>query len=235
MKRRIWELDVARGACLLLMFYCHIVYDLVFLFRIVPTVNDGGLFQFTTNYTGILFITLSGISATLGKHPIKRGLTVFGGGMVVTLTTFLMYKAGFADKGFMIYFGILHCIGLCMLIWPAFRKFPWWVLIPVGLAVICIKDLVQGIYVDTYLLLPFGVYPRYFVTSDYFPLVPCFGYFLIGSGLGRLLYKKKESRLPELRFFPFNALGFMGRHSLLIYLAHQPILTGFIFVISLFV
>ena len=216
MKRRIWELDVARGACLLLMFYCHIVYDLVFLFRIVPTVNDGGLFQFTTNYTGILFIALSGISATLGKHPIKRGLTVF-------------------DKGIMIYFGILHCIGLCMLIWPAFRKLPWWVLIPVGLAVICMKDLVQGIYADTYLLLPFGVYPRYFVTSDYFPLVPCFGYFLIGSGFGRLLYKKKESRLPELRFFPFNALGFMGRHSLLIYLAHQPILTGFIFVISLFV
>lgn len=235
MKRRIWELDVTRGICLLLMFYCHIVYDLLYLFGIITTVNDGGLFQFTTDYTGILFIALSGICATLGKQPVKRGLTVFGGGMLVTLATYLMYKVGFANKGLLIYFGILHCIGLCMLLWPLFRKLPWWVLVPVGLAVICMKELVQGFHADTYLLLPFGVHPLYFATSDYFPLIPCFGYFLIGGGLGQLLYKKKESLFPEPDFFPFNVLGFMGRHSLLIYLVHQPLLAGCIYVISLFV
>ena len=180
MKRRIWELDTARGICMLLMFYCHIVYDLTYLFALT-TVNDGGLFQFTTDYTGILFITLSGICATLGKRPVKRGLTVLGGGMLVTLATYLMYKVGFANKGLLIYFGVLHCIGICMLLWPVFRKLPWWVLIPVGLAVICMKDLVQGIYADTYLLLPFGIYPRYFATSDYFPLFPNLGFFLLGE------------------------------------------------------
>ena len=108
MKRRIWELDAARGICLFLMFYCHIVYDLVYLFRIVTDINDGGLFQFTTNYTGILFITMSGISATLGKRPVKRGLTVLGGGMLVTIATYFMYKVGFAGKDLLIYFGILH-------------------------------------------------------------------------------------------------------------------------------
>ena len=235
MKRRIWELDAARGLCLFLMFYCHIVYDLVYLFRIIPTVNDGGLFLFTTNYTGILFLIMSGISANLGKRPVKRGLTVFGGGMLVTIATYLMYKVGFADKGLLIYFGILHCIGVCMILWPIFRKLPWWVLLPLGLAVVCIPDLLAGIRTDSYALLPFGIYPLNFQSSDYFPLLPCFGYFLIGGGLGKILYKDRKSLLPEPRFFPFNALCFMGRHSLFIYLVHQPILAGCIFVISLFI
>lgn len=233
MKQRIWELDVARGVCLLFMFYCHIVYDLTMLFRFT-TIDDGGLFQWTTDYTGILFITISGICATLGKHPIKRGLVVLSGGLIVSLVTFGMYLLSFANKGIIIYFGILHCIGMCMLLWPIFKKLPWWILIPMGLSVICMKDLVQGVYADTLLLLPFGIYPRFFATSDYFPLLPCLGYFLIGGGLGQLLYKNKKSLLPEPRFFPFNALGFMGRHSLFIYLVHQPVLTGLIFVISLF-
>ena len=232
MKQRIWELDVARGVCLIFMFYCHFVYDLTVLFQFT-TINDGGLFQWTTNYTGILFITISGICATLGKHPIKRGLTVLGGGMIVSLVTYGMYLLGFANKGIVIYFGILHCIGICMLLWPIFKKLPFWVLIPMGLAVICMKDLVQGVYADTLLLLPLGIYPRAFATSDYFPLLPCLGYFLIGGGLGQILYKNKKSLLPQIRIFPFNALGFMGRHSLIIYLVHQPVLTGLIFIISL--
>jgi len=234
MKRRIWELDAARGICLFFMFYCHIVYDLVYLFA-ATTVNDGGLFQWTTDYTGILFITLSGISATLGKRPVKRGLMVFGGGMLCTLATYLMYKAGFAGEGLLIYFGILHCIGLCMLLWPIFRKLPWWVLLPLGLAVHFMPELVSGIHTDSYYLLPFGIYPPNFLTSDYFPLLPCFGYFLLGGSLGKLLYKNKTSLLPEPRFFPFNVLCFMGRHSLLIYLAHQPILAGCIYVVLLLI
>lgn len=233
MKQRIWELDAFRGICLFFMFYCHIVYDITILFNLTA-INDGGLFLWTTNYTGILFITLSGICATLGKHPIKRGLLVLGGGFIVTIATWFLWTIGFADKGLLIYFGVLHCIGVCMILWSVFRKLPWWVLIPVGLAVICAKDLVLGICADTYLLLPFAIIPPDFATSDYFPLIPCFGYFLIGSGLGQLLYKKKKSLLPEPKFFPFNMLCFMGRHSLLIYLAHQPIITGCIIIISLF-
>jgi len=234
MKQRIWELDAFRGFCLFLMFYCHIVYDLTMLFNIT-TVNDGGLFEWTTNYTGIIFITLSGICATLGKRPVKRGLTVFGGGMLVTIATYLLWRVGFANKGLLIYFGVLHCIGVCMILWSLFRKLPFWVLIPLGLAIVFSKELVQGIHMDTYLLLPFGIYPPYFATSDYFPLLPCLGYFLIGGGIGQLLYKNKKSLLPEPKFFPFNTLCFMGRHSLFIYLIHQPIIAGGIFLLSLFI
>lgn len=234
MKQRIWELDAARGICLLFMLYGHIVYDVVYLFALTP-LNDGGVFDWAVMHIGPTFIIISGICATLGKHPVKRGLLVLGCGMLCTLVTGGMYLLGFANQGLVIYFGVLHCIGICMLLWPLFRKMPYWVRIPVGLAIIFAKDLVQGVHIDTYLLLPFGIYPRLFATSDYFPLIPCLGYFLVGSGLGQLFYKSKKSLLPEPKFFPFNALGFLGRHSLLIYLVHQPIIAACVFIVSLFV
>ena len=79
------------------------------------------------------------------------------------------------------------------------------------------------------------MYPG-FSSSDYFPLLPNFGYFLIGSAIGRLIYRKKETLLPKvnaqspiLRF-----LQFCGKHSLWIYLLHQPLLTGLFELICLF-
>ncbi|MBQ3000698.1 MAG: DUF1624 domain-containing protein [Oscillospiraceae bacterium] len=234
MKQRIWELDAARGICLLFMLYGHIVYDVVYLFALAP-LNDGGIFDWAVIHIGPTFIIISGICATLGKHPVKRGLLVFGCGMLVSLVTTGMYLLGFADKGLVIYFGVLHCIGICMLLYPLFGKLPYWVLLPVGLAIVFAQELVQGIHPDTFLLLPFGIYPLSFATSDYFPLIPCLGYFLIGSGLGQLLYKNKKSLLPAPKFFPFSTLGFLGRHSLLIYLVHQPIIAACVYVVSLFV
>ena len=234
MKQRIWELDVARGICLLFMIYGHIVYDVVYLFALAP-LNDGGIFDWAVIHIGPTFIIISGICATLGKRPVKRGLLVLGCGMVVTVVTCGMYVLGFADKSLVIYFGVLHCIGICMLLRPLFKKLPYWVLIPVGLAIAFMQDLVQGFHPNTFLLLPLGIYPHSFATSDYFPLIPCLGYFLVGSGLGQLFYKDRKSLLPEPKFFPFNALGFLGRHSLLIYLVHQPIIAACVFLVSLFV
>ena len=234
MKQRIWELDVIRGICLLFMLYGHFYYDYTSLFALGP-IDDGGIFDWAVKHIGPTFIILSGICANLGKHHIKRGLTVLACGMVVSLVTVGMYHFGFAGKGIIIYFGVLHCIGCCMLLWSVFRRLPWWVLLPVGFAVVFMKELVYGVYSDTMLLLPLGIFPRYFASSDYFPLLPCLGYFLIGGGLSKWLYQNKKSLLPQPRVFPFNALGFLGRHSLLIYIVHQPVIAGCVFILSLLI
>ena len=59
MKQRIWELDVARGICLLFMIYGHIVYDVVYLFALAP-LNDGGIFDWAVIHIGPTFIIISG-------------------------------------------------------------------------------------------------------------------------------------------------------------------------------
>ena len=151
------------------------------------------------------------------------------------LVTCGMYFLGFANKGIIIYFGVLHCLGVCMLLSPLLKKLPWWVLIPVGLAVIFMGDLLKGVRSDSIFLIPFGIYPAGFASSDYFPLIPRLGYFILGIAMGQTLYKNKKSSIPEPKFFPFNALGFLGRHSLFIYLVHQPVIAALVFLVSLFI
>jgi uncharacterized membrane protein len=87
---------------------------------------------------------------------------------------------------------------------------------------------------DSLWLIPLGFVPPRFATSDYFPLLPNLGFFLLGTVLGRTVYRKKETLLPMVseknvlvRFF-----SFCGRQSLLIYLAHQPILAGICMLLS---
>lgn len=78
MKKRIWELDCLRGVLLLLMIFVHLAYDLIYLFGVWEAGNSP-IFEFLRDWAGMPFIVLSGLCATLGKHPVKTGRRgVFG-------------------------------------------------------------------------------------------------------------------------------------------------------------
>jgi uncharacterized membrane protein len=122
-----------------------------------------------------------------------------------------------------------------MILWSVFRKCPNWLLVVLGVVMVA-----AGLYLRTrptvehFWLVPFGFTSPRFYTSDYFPLLPNLGYFLLGAALGRTAYRRKESLLPMVnqrnvlvRFF-----SFCGRQSLFIYLAHQPILAGICMLLS---
>ena len=227
MKKRIWELDAARGICILGMVAVHFIFDLTQLYRLVSWQLPAA-FTFLQNWGGVLFLLISGICATLSSRGIRRGSIVFSCGMLCTAVTAGMYFAGMADKGMIIYFGILHCLGICMLCWPLIRQLPTWALAAAGIAVTATGLwLDANVRVDFPWLIPLGIIPRGFVTADYFPLLPYLGFFLLGGVLGRILYPKKQSLLPGVRSqAPFlRFLQWTGRHSLIIYLLHQPVLT----------
>lgn len=231
MKKRIWELDVLRGIFMIAIIFFHLIYDLIYLFGIVELTTPLAqkLYQFGNDWGGTPFLFLSGLCATIGSRPGRRAITVLAGGIVISLVTTAMYLLGFADKGIIIYFGVLHCIGTCMLLWLLFRKLPTPVLLVLGLVMAAVGlHLRDAMSVDHPWLILFGLVPHGFVSSDYFPLLPNFGYFLIGASLGRTLYKNKVSLLPKVNennFF-IRIFSFIGRNSLLIYLLHQPILAG---------
>ena len=121
-----------------------------------------------------------------------------------------------------------------MLLWPLFRKLPHWALALAGLALV-----VFGLYlrelprVDQVWLMPLGLPWKDFSSSDYFPLLPNLGFFLIGSALGRSLYRNKTSLLPKVneRNFIIRFLSLCGKQSLWIYLLHQPVLSGIFYMI----
>lgn len=225
MKKRIWELDVFRGICILGVIAVHFIYDLVELYKIIEW-DYPPLFSFIKSWGGVLFVTLSGICATLGSRSVRRGLIVIASGLLITAVTFGMYKFGF-DKGIIIYFGVLHCLGTCMVLWALFKKCPTWLLTLLGIAMVAVGLYLRGNpTVDVYWLVPLGFIPGHFPTSDFFPLFPNLGFFLLGAVLGRTVYRKKESLLPMVneRNILVRFFSFCGRQSLLIYLAHQPVL-----------
>lgn len=230
MSKRIWELDALRGLALLGMMGIHFVYDLVDLFGVWNWQQPAWYLFFKNNY-GAVFFLISGVSATLGRCPVKRGAQVFLCGFLCTGVTLGMYLLGFAGKGIIIYMGVLQCLGLCMMLWPLFRRCPDWTLTALGLAM-----TIAGWYLRTqsfpfWLLTPLGFAPYGFTSSDYFPLLPNFGYFLLGAVVGKRAYAGRKSLFPR-ETPPLGLFRWMGRHSLMIYLLHQPVLAAIVAAIA---
>jgi uncharacterized membrane protein len=226
MKQRVWELDAFRGICVIGMVFVHFVYDLVELYRFVQWEYPAAFRLLMKG--GVFFLLISGICATLGSRSFRRGLIVFGCGLGVTAVTVGMYLLKFSGKEIIISFGVLHCLGICMILWPLFRKLPWWTLALLGLAFVGIGFWFDTLQVQQRWLFPLGLCYEGFAASDYFPLFPNLGWFLLGACLGKTLYREKQTLLPMIpqrnifvRFFCF-----CGRNALQIYLIHQPVLAG---------
>ena len=234
MKQRVWELDALRGLCVLGMVVIHLVYDLVDLYGLLDW-EYPVLYSFVQNWGGVLFLLISGICVTLGSRCVRRGLIVFACGLLVTAATAGMYFLKMADQSIIIYFGVLHCLGICMLLWPVFRKLPIWTLAATGAILAAAGLLLQGLTANHFWLVPFGIVFPGFASSDYFPLLPHLGFFLLGAVLGKTLYREKKSLLPGVS--PNNPLlrflQLWGKHSLWIYLLHQPLLSGILYLIML--
>lgn len=214
-KARVWEIDFFRGLLIIYMIFIHIMYDLQYIYNI--NVNyDGGILQLSRIIFSPCFIIVSGISTAFSRNSFKRGLIVFLTAMGLTLVTFI------ADRELFIVFGILHFLGIWMMISPIFKKLPtFWIFVSCGIFVI-ISLLMPYVKVDHNYLAILGFYNSSFSSLDYYPLLEYGWAFLLGMGLSKLLYKEKKS------IFPFTikskVVNFIGRNSLYVYVVHQPII-----------
>jgi len=126
--------------------------------------------------------------------------------------------------GYYVRFGILHLIGLSIILAYPFLRFRW-LNLALGIVLIALGPMIQGMRLDLPPLEWLAPTPGSGV--DYAPLIPWFGRVLIGIFLGNTLYTGSQRRfaLPDLGH---NALimplRLLGENSLLIYLIHQPIL-----------
>ena len=238
MKQRLHFLDALRGFTLINMIAFHGLWNLVYLFGIRMdwyTGTPGYLWQQWICWT---FILLSGFCWNFSRNHLKRGLTVFGGGLIVTAVTCLVMPDS------RIVFGVLTCIGSCMLLLIPAEKLLKKVPTVAGLAVsfglfillrnvsdhslgfegLVLAPLPDGLY-QNLLTAYLGFPPRDFFSTDYFPLLPWFFLFVTGYFLFRLL---QERNLTQRLFArgQVPVLNWLGRHSLIVYLLHQPVLYG---------
>ena len=225
-KSRIWELDALRGVCILCVIVVHFLFDLSFFGGLDLTLP--AWYVFLQEYGGAIFVVLSGVCVTLGSKSVRRGLIVFACGMLITAVTYGMYRLGMSGADVVVKFGVLHLLGVCMLVYPAFKKLPPAALAVLGLLIAVTGYAIRGVIVPQHWLFPLGLTYEGFTSSDYFPLFPQLGYFLIGAAIGKTAYREKKTLLPGsfqktpvARFFCW-----CGRQSLFIYLLHQPIVYG---------
>ena len=225
---RIWELDALRGVMILIVVFIHLCFDLDYFLGIDVVKNP--VLQYCMDHFGMTFVMLSGVSATIGRRSVRRGLQVFGCGMVITVVTAGMYLLDMADKFIIIYFGVLHLLGVCMMLWALLRKLPLWARAVLGFAFWGIGRWFMTFTVEPAWLFPLGLTTAGFTSSDFFPLFPGLGWFLVGSCIGSLLYKEKRSLLPNFpaENFVVKFFRWCGTHSLWIYLIHQPVLYGIV-------
>lgn len=228
-------LDTVRGVCILSMVAYHGMYDLVDIFGLPSawyTGLPGYIWQQSICWT---FILLSGLCWQLSRRHVKRGLLLVGCGAAITLITWLVMPSQ------RILYGVLNLLGLsALLLIPldkVFRKIPAWAgLVGALLLFALTKNVSRGslgfeglvlcrlprwLYA-TDLLAVVGFPSPSFWSTDYFPLLPWFFLFCAGYFLWSLL--DKSPRVKELLRPGLRPLSFLGRHSLAIYLIHQPAL-----------
>ena len=210
------------------MIHSHVLYILSYF-----DIHTGLLHGWVFGIGGRIFIFLAGVSLTIaysrGKTmsgSLVRGLKIFGWGMVITLLSWLIVPEQYVK------FGILHFFGIAFILAPFFLRFRYTNLI-VGAVLMVLGTYLQeqGVFPGFPWLL--WLIPYRHATFDYWPLVPWFGLFLLGMFAGKMLYPQGNRRfnIPDFSHPVVSALTLPGRHPLVIYLAHFPILIGVIFAI----
>lgn len=226
-----------------MMVIYHVVYDVDFLAPGVGPDPVRGAWGVVPEATASLFLLLAGVSFTisdararagglagprlLARHA-RRALVVLGAAMLVTGATLLAIPERYVR------FGILHSIGVALLVAPAVARLGRWCA-PAGVALIATGIAISPIRSDIPGLLVLGVRPPGSGTVDYWPLLPWLGVFALGMALGRALYPAGSRGALTDRIARRVAtagltrrLGAPGRRSLVIYLVHQPVLIALI-------
>jgi uncharacterized membrane protein len=232
---RFWEIDAVRGIAISMMVIYHLIFDLVFFGIVSFSINSPYLWFFA-RITAFIFIFVVGVSLTLSynratmsesenKQPkfskyLKRGLRIFALGVLVSIVTWIFIPSD------LIVFGVLHFIGIVIILEYPFigRKY---LNLFIGVFIFIMALFVSQIYVNWPWLIWLGIKPISFQTVDYFPLIPWMGVVSLGIFFGNVFYKnyKRQFSLPDLSDLKIvRGCTFLGRHSLLIYLIHQPVL-----------
>ncbi|WP_299356198.1 heparan-alpha-glucosaminide N-acetyltransferase [uncultured Shimia sp.] len=225
---RLLFLDVARTIALFGMIVFHFFRDLeVFGMIAQGTTLNVGWAIFARAIAGS-FLFLSGVSLVLahargfrGKAWLRRVVLISGAACLVTLATYAAFPSQF------VFFGILHALALASLLGVPFLFAPVWVSL-IGAVSILIASATVGRAVFTSPWMAWtGLGMEVRASLDFIPIVPWMAPFLLGVALARIAYTKRfEPTWP--RWFPAQAVAWPGRHSLAVYLLHQPILLALI-------
>ena len=243
MKNRIWAVDALRGLALLNMLVYHAMYDWVYIFG-----HQSGWYDiFSTpchvwqQYICWSFLLLSGYSVSLAKNPWKNGLVTAGCAVVLSAVTILFMPTE------AIWFGVLHlnacAVLLTCLVRPALERLPAAPALAGCAALFALTNQLPWGYLGFerwhLAAVPAALYQANlfwlglpdltrFASADYFPLLPWVFLFWCGVFAARLW--RPAPSAPPKALAPLCAVG---RHTLPLYMLHQPVIYGALLLLHL--
>jgi len=236
---RFWEIDGARGIAVIMMIVYHIFFDLNFL-QIVSIPLTSLSFQLFLYPIGSLFLFIVGISLVLSYQTYEkkhlripafskyfwRGVFLFLIALLITLATWIYPHQGY------IVFGVIHCISVCIILSYWFISKPIFSLF-IGCIIVVLGVIFAQVTIESPYLFWLGLRPAGFYSLDYFPLCPWFGVVLIGIFTGTYLSPILQQKYRCSQTIPTLAhpFVFLGKHALLIYIIHQPVIYGVLYLL----
>lgn len=237
-------IDALRGFALVNMVLFHLVYDIFNIFSAETGWNSEPLTIIWERFICCSFIILSGVSFNFSHHPFKRGIILNACGFLITVVTVLVMPSQ------AVWFGILNFLGCAMmLVYPlktylenikpvigatvSLILFSFLYGIPegyvgfFGLELFKLPEFLYGIKVFAFIGFPSAD----FYSTDYFPIIPWIFLFLSGYFAWRVIKNCNAERFFK-RKIPF--FDFIGCHTLVIYILHQPIIMGVLNLLFLF-
>jgi len=232
---RYIHIDAARGFAIVLMVIFHFTYDLNHFNYVEVDFNHD---PFWLNFRTLIvtfFLCLVGISLQLatGKGVNQRR---YGSRLMLLVAASVAVSFGsylvFSDK--LILFGILHFIVVASVVGLLFRHF-YWINLLLGVGLIIFGVQFQHEWFNALAWHWIGLTTQGPATVDYVPLLPWFGVVLIGMFLGNLIERYQLlNRVSQQSNGLTRSLALGGRHSLVIYLVHQPLLFAGFYLVSFF-
>ncbi len=240
-RTRLHILDLIRGITLLSMISYHAAYDLVYLYGLqLPGYRgtEGYVWQQSICWT---FILLSGFCVPLGerRHQLRRGLLLSACGALITAVTFLTMPSSPVIMGVLSFYGL--AVLLTALLGPLLRRIP---AIPgalvclllffltrnipsggLGFEAFTLVSLPESLYANPFTMILGFPYPGFY-SSDYFPLLPWTFLFWTGFFTGTAFFAAPLRIRRPLTPSLCPPLQWIGRHTLLLYMFHQPLLMG---------
>ncbi len=232
--RRVALVDLLRGVAILMMVVFHLQWDMSY-FGVDWKGPFDGFWELFRHATAGLFILLVGVSlvlsrsrgstsAAFSRRCLLRGLRIFGLGMVITLGSLLFRRESF------VFFGILHFIGLAVVIAAPLTRYTW-LNLGLGLLAILLGVVMKDVRVGTPLLVWLGLgHPVR--TLDLYPVFPWIGVVLVGLFLGQMLRRSGRVGMGSPAVKAAAPLLLLGRHALLVYFVHLPVVFGAAYLLS---
>ena len=231
-------LDAARGLALVAMFIFHFCWDLAYFGLTPEGFTDSAQFHGFGHAIAASFVFIAGLGLTFASRNgldwhsafMRIGLIALAA-LGVTAVTYLIFPDAF------IWFGILHVIALGSALCLPLILAPALLVAALALIALILPIILSEPAFDTPLLqwLGLGTHPP--ITNDWRPLLPWFGVMALGLLAGRIIATKGLPRALD-NWQPKNLLSrslvWGGRHTLIVYLTHQPVLFALVFVGSTF-